>query len=108
MGICASKDIEKDHAAARKSGSISHHSTNSRSPTPADSFQDKEGRRFLAAFDPLAPGKEGDLIYTLPNDDEEMDRLHLQHYMLRYAFQGMGSRQGVLEQIIERHEVMIQ
>lgn len=47
------------------------------------------GRRFLAVFDPLAEGNDkNDLIYTLPNDDEEMDRLHLQHYLMRYAFQG--------------------
>ena len=25
--------------------------------------------------------------YFLPNDDEEMDRLHLQHYMWRYIWQ---------------------
>ncbi len=26
--------------------------------------------------------------YSLPNDDDECDRLHLQHLVLRYAFQG--------------------
>ncbi|KAJ3291968.1 hypothetical protein HK104_005670 [Borealophlyctis nickersoniae] len=44
--------------------------------------------RFLAAFNPLNTDKETDLIYTLPNDDAEIDRLHLQHYMLRFAWQG--------------------
>ena len=26
--------------------------------------------------------------YDLPNDDDECDRLHLQHFVLRYAWQG--------------------
>ncbi len=26
--------------------------------------------------------------YGLPNDDDECDRLHLQHFVLRYAWQG--------------------
>ena len=26
--------------------------------------------------------------YCLPNDDDECDRLHLQHFVLRYAWQG--------------------
>ncbi|KAJ3292474.1 hypothetical protein HK104_005282 [Borealophlyctis nickersoniae] len=32
--------------------------------------------------------EKAELIYSLPNDDEEIDRLHLQHYMQRWAFGG--------------------
>lgn len=67
-----------------------HSSSDDEGDKPVEIFQyDAEGRRFLAVFDSLAPGDDkNELIYTLPNDDEEMDRLHLQHYLMRYAFQG--------------------
>ncbi|KAJ3292526.1 hypothetical protein HK104_005224 [Borealophlyctis nickersoniae] len=42
----------------------------------ASSHQFDEGRRFHAKYDPSA--NPGEAVYTLPNDDTEMDRLNLQ------------------------------
>ncbi|KAJ3040436.1 hypothetical protein HDV00_010872 [Rhizophlyctis rosea] len=52
-------------------------------------FKYKDGRRYDVNFDPLVPGiNKKDLVYPMPNDEDEMDRLDIQHYMLRYAYQG--------------------
>ncbi|CAI2185454.1 6682_t:CDS:2, partial [Funneliformis geosporum] len=40
-------------------------------------FRVEEGRRFH---------NDVNVKYLLPNDDEELDRLHLQHYMMRYIW----------------------
>ncbi|RUO97141.1 hypothetical protein BC936DRAFT_140913, partial [Jimgerdemannia flammicorona] len=42
-------------------------------------FRWDDGRRYHAVPDSL---------YCLPNDDQEIDRLHSQHWMLKHAFKG--------------------
>ncbi|KAJ3299687.1 hypothetical protein HK104_007615 [Borealophlyctis nickersoniae] len=87
MGNICSSDRERDRK--RDVSATPEPPKPSESPAGEPDFQFADGRRFLSKFDPLSPNTEqNDLIYTLPNDDNEMDRLHLQHYMLRYAFQG--------------------
>jgi len=44
-----------------------------------EDFRFIDGRRFHNAENAK---------YDLPNDDDECDRLHLQHFVLRYAWQG--------------------
>ncbi|KAJ3054549.1 hypothetical protein HK097_001527 [Rhizophlyctis rosea] len=59
-----------------------------------DSFKfDPAGRRLHADFTPLSePIKTNDEhLYILPNDDEEMGRLHMQHYLIRLLFQSNHS-----------------
>ncbi|OBZ82304.1 hypothetical protein A0J61_09647, partial [Choanephora cucurbitarum] len=41
-------------------------------------YQYKDGRRYHA---------QKDVSYLLPNDDDEVDRVHQQHWILRHAFQ---------------------
>ncbi|CAG8795915.1 3615_t:CDS:1, partial [Cetraspora pellucida] len=41
-------------------------------------FKYADGRRFHNVKN---------VIYALPNDDDEQDRLHLQHFLIRYLFQ---------------------
>ncbi|KAI8371069.1 S-adenosyl-L-methionine-dependent methyltransferase [Blakeslea trispora] len=41
-------------------------------------YQYKDGRRYHA---------QKDVAYLLPNDDDEVDRVHQQHWILRHAFQ---------------------
>ncbi|CAG8476804.1 7001_t:CDS:2 [Racocetra fulgida] len=41
-------------------------------------FQYRDGRRFH--------NTEG-AIYPMPNDEDEQDRLHLQHFLMRYLWQ---------------------
>ena len=58
---------------------------NDKSPNVADTtnlnkdFRFINGRRYHNAENSK---------YVLPNDDDECDRLHLQHYVFRYAWQG--------------------
>ncbi|KAJ3045364.1 hypothetical protein HDV00_010234 [Rhizophlyctis rosea] len=54
----------------------------------AESFSfDSSGRRLHADLTPLTESTvTSDRLYFLPNDDEEMDRLHLQHYIIRLIF----------------------
>ncbi|KAJ3038434.1 hypothetical protein HDV00_000622 [Rhizophlyctis rosea] len=48
---------------------------------------DAEGRRKNAQFIPVSiDDVKTERVYVLPNDDEEMDRLHVQHYMVRLMF----------------------
>ncbi|KAJ3030550.1 hypothetical protein HDV00_008856 [Rhizophlyctis rosea] len=56
----------------------------------ADSFKfDTAGRRLHVDFTPLSvTAVASDKLYILPNDDEEMDRLHLQHYIMQLLFKG--------------------
>ena len=44
-----------------------------------EDFRFIDGRRFHNAENSK---------YVLPNDDDEFDRLHLQHIVIRYAWQG--------------------
>ncbi|CAG8553018.1 16102_t:CDS:2 [Dentiscutata erythropus] len=46
-----------------------------------------------------------DSVYYLPNDEEESDRLHLQHFMIRYIFQSNFS--APIEHILSEPEVKI-
>ncbi|KAJ3034067.1 hypothetical protein HDV00_005465 [Rhizophlyctis rosea] len=59
-------------------------------PTPSPTFKyDTSGRRLHAEITPLSSDTvPTDKLYILPNDDEEMDRLHLQHYIMRLLFGG--------------------
>ncbi|KAJ3052808.1 hypothetical protein HK097_005628 [Rhizophlyctis rosea] len=51
-------------------------------------YVSEEGRTFLAHYNALdADGKQASRVYTLPSDDVEIDRLHLQHYLLRFEYQ---------------------
>ncbi|KAJ3034900.1 hypothetical protein HDV00_004543 [Rhizophlyctis rosea] len=101
MGICFSRE------PPAQPGKAPHHSSKNRSthasdtasiasttpsittPRPrADSFTyDNNGRRLHADFVPLSEPSRSEKVYMLPNDDEEMDRLHLQHYMIRMLYQ---------------------
>ncbi|KAJ3036421.1 hypothetical protein HDV00_002745 [Rhizophlyctis rosea] len=58
--------------------------------TRTDSFKfDSSGRRLHADVTPLSEDSvQSEKLYVLPNDDEEMDRLHLQHYMIRLLWKG--------------------
>ncbi|KAJ3032497.1 hypothetical protein HDV00_007435 [Rhizophlyctis rosea] len=48
---------------------------------------DAQGRRLHVDVTPLSEDALGKKkLYVLPNDDEEMDRLHLQHYLVRMMF----------------------
>ncbi|KAJ3052187.1 hypothetical protein HK097_006739 [Rhizophlyctis rosea] len=87
MGICHSSEpppVRKQPSTPSFEDASAPSSTRSR----ADSFKfDTSGRRLHADFTPLdeeqvASGR----LYILPNDDEEMERLHIQHYMLRLLF----------------------
>ncbi|CAG8765786.1 22837_t:CDS:1, partial [Gigaspora rosea] len=53
-------------------------SENTNSQSSQTEFRFIDGRRFHNV-------KE--VIYTLPNDEEESDRLRLQHFMIRYIWQ---------------------
>ena len=55
-----------------------------------DSFKyDASGRRLHADFTPLSEDAvASDKLYVLPNDEEEMERLHMQHYIVRLLFGG--------------------
>ncbi|KAJ3028658.1 hypothetical protein HDV00_010105, partial [Rhizophlyctis rosea] len=57
--------------------------------TRTDSFAyDPLGRRIHADFTPLSSSPSTtEKVYVLPNDDEEMDRLTMQHYCIRQLFQ---------------------
>ena len=44
-----------------------------------EGFRFEDGRRFH---------NDENSKYFLPNDDDEIDRLHSQHFMLRYLWQG--------------------
>ncbi|KAJ3032320.1 hypothetical protein HDV00_007695 [Rhizophlyctis rosea] len=49
---------------------------------------DEQGRRLHNNFLPISEDSvPSDKLYILPNDDEEMDRLHLQHYIMGMLFQ---------------------
>ncbi|CAG8772121.1 7367_t:CDS:2, partial [Gigaspora margarita] len=48
------------------------------SPNKKIDFRYDDGRRFHCV---------DDAIYYLPNDEDEQDRLHLQHFLIRYIFQ---------------------
>ena len=42
-------------------------------------FKYRDGRRYDVNFDPLVPGLDKKkLVYPLPNDEDEMDRLDIQ------------------------------
>ncbi|GAN05891.1 methyltransferase type 11 [Mucor ambiguus] len=53
-------------------------STTNSSSHNGHSFQFKDGRRYHS---------DSDVAYVLPNDDDEADRVHQQHWILRYALQ---------------------
>ncbi|CAG8554645.1 158_t:CDS:2 [Funneliformis mosseae] len=62
----------------RQPSTISATSTATASSSDStSSFRYIDGRRF-----------NENTKYTLPNDDEEIDRLHMQHYLQRYIWQG--------------------
>ncbi len=48
-------------------------------PNKKEAFRIKEGRRFH---------NYEDVKYFFPNDDDEIDRLHSQHFMVKYLWQG--------------------
>ena len=48
-------------------------------PHRKESFRFEDGRRFH---------NDDNSKYFLPNDDDEIDRLHLQHFLIRYLWQG--------------------
>ncbi|KAJ3033364.1 hypothetical protein HDV00_006472 [Rhizophlyctis rosea] len=63
-------------------------STESSQRDRTDAFRyDAQGRRLHADLTPLSvDAVSSDKLYVLPNDDEEMDRLHLQHYVMKLQF----------------------
>ena len=75
MGICQSTE-----SPSKRPMSSSPHQT--------DFQYDNQGRRLHADFTPLNSDAAvtSQKVYILPNDDEEMDRLHLQHYIVRFLF----------------------
>ncbi|KAL7314057.1 hypothetical protein PS15m_007713 [Mucor circinelloides] len=62
----------KSTAANSPANSTTNNSSN------GHSFQYKDGRRYHG---------DSDVAYVLPNDDDEADRVHQQHWILRYALQ---------------------
>ncbi|CAI2182741.1 7052_t:CDS:2 [Funneliformis geosporum] len=54
-------------------------------PPPSTTDANKEQFRYIEGrrFNNVQSSK-----YVLPNDDEECDRLHMQHFLMRYAWQG--------------------
>ncbi|KAJ3038540.1 hypothetical protein HDV00_000545 [Rhizophlyctis rosea] len=95
MGVCHSS--EPPAATTKPSPSMTQKMQNKslplQAPPPnarprADSFKfDTAGRRLHADFTPLSEtAVASDRLYMLPNDDEEMDRLHMQHYVLQLLF----------------------
>ncbi|CAG8678872.1 7247_t:CDS:2, partial [Cetraspora pellucida] len=54
-------------------------------------FRYDDGRRFYGIKD---------AIYHLPNDEDEQDRLHLQHFLIRYLFQSNFS--SPIEHILDK------
>ncbi|CAG8621285.1 38227_t:CDS:2 [Gigaspora margarita] len=66
MGICSSKLSEKSD------------SIKSRHSNQQIDFQFIDGRRFHNVED---------IVYPLPNDDDETDRLHFRHFLTRYIWQ---------------------
>ncbi|KAI9366264.1 S-adenosyl-L-methionine-dependent methyltransferase [Pilaira anomala] len=83
--FCKRRSSEKSKKTASSLISCSTHiktkapstatSTNSRQ---GNKFKYEDGRRFHA---------DQDVSYILPNDDDETDRVHQQHWILRYALQ---------------------
>ncbi|KAJ3296786.1 hypothetical protein HK104_001202 [Borealophlyctis nickersoniae] len=55
----------------------------------AVAWEVKHGRRYLKAYNAFGTqgSNERALIYPLPHDDDELERLNMQHYFLRYIFQ---------------------
>ncbi|KAJ3044301.1 hypothetical protein HDV00_002621 [Rhizophlyctis rosea] len=85
MGICQSSDSP---AAEIKISTSMTQTSDDTARSRGDSFKyDTAGRRIHADFTPLSEDAvPSDKLYILPNDDEEMDRLHLQHYAIRLLF----------------------
>ncbi|KAJ3045145.1 hypothetical protein HDV00_011871 [Rhizophlyctis rosea] len=64
---------------------------------------DPSGRRLHADLTPLSEDTvSSDKLYSLPNDDEEMDRLHLQHYIVRLMF--LGNFSAPVNSVLRRKE----
>src|SRR6266542_2420985 len=62
---------------------------NNKSPNVADVANTTNSNNEVFRFiDGRRYHNEKNSSYSLPNDDDECDRLHLQHFVLRYALQG--------------------
>ncbi|KAJ3046689.1 hypothetical protein HK097_000631 [Rhizophlyctis rosea] len=88
MGICySSKPKPRDVPIVSVQ---KQHDTLEPARPRADSFKyDASGRRLHADCTPLSEDAvASDKLYVLPNDDEEMERLHMQHYIVRLLFGG--------------------
>ncbi|CAI2185876.1 5702_t:CDS:2 [Funneliformis geosporum] len=65
-------------------------------PKTKEEFRIEEGRRFHNVET---------IKYFLPNDDEELDRLHLQHYMWRYLWQSNFS--APVDDLLQKEETKV-
>lgn len=80
----SSPDIvnSRSNSLAKSSDSSSNSYPDSRkfqTSSGGHSFQYRDGRRYHA---------DTSMAYVLPSDDDEADRVHQQHWILRYALQG--------------------
>ncbi|KAI8974675.1 S-adenosyl-L-methionine-dependent methyltransferase [Pilobolus umbonatus] len=73
-----SKDSSKQNSDMSESGTSSSQSAPTSKSSEGRNHQYIDGRRF---------NNEEDVQYLLPNDNDEADRLHQQHWVIRYAFQ---------------------
>ncbi|KAI8089394.1 S-adenosyl-L-methionine-dependent methyltransferase [Halteromyces radiatus] len=83
MGQQASKKVfsrrkKKLQEQQQNQSSIPSPAVTSISSNKASMFRYREGRRYH---------EDESIPYVLPNDDEECDRLHQQHWLFRYLFQ---------------------
>ncbi|KAK4520336.1 uncharacterized protein ATC70_008470 [Mucor velutinosus] len=68
----------QQHNSDKSASDSSANSTTNSSSINGHSFQFKDGRRYHGI---------SEVSYVLPNDDDEADRVHQQHWILRYALQ---------------------
>ncbi|CAG8700309.1 24566_t:CDS:2, partial [Dentiscutata erythropus] len=78
MGLCNSKVRKGKTPLPPKNNGIESGDTNTSNDRDSNIFHFEDGRRYHNVEN---------AVYFLPNDDDECDRLHLQHFLERYIWQ---------------------